>query len=113
MLAKRKIVLGLLVLTVVMSVLAVHAGRVTAQGPTFYGQRFGQDNGHHYVEFRVNACARDWRVTGPSWSWWNLELKLWAFPDGYGIARAGFRWPDWLPVEWFLRPSQFQLYPVR
>ena len=78
-----------------------------AEGPVFYGQQFGWENGHHYVEFRVNLCALGWRVEGPLWP------ILWANPDGSGIARAGFRWPDWLPIPCFLKPWHFRLYPTR
>ncbi len=104
-----------LLFLVVVLVLVCMTTVVSVAGPVFYGQQFGSrwDNQgkHNYVTFRVNLCSqRGWSAEAPWWPW-RLDPQLWNPPDSSGYAEVGFRWPDWPPPGWFLRPSSFRLYP--
>ncbi len=97
--------LNLMLVAILLATLSLAVAVQPAQAATcFPGQGFGWENGHHYVWFQVNMSAVNWEAYGP---WWAPTPDLWANPDGNGIAKAGFGWPDGVPIPF--SPSVYEL----
>lgn len=91
-----KSIIALFVATlVVTAMIGLFPASAQAHGVCFSGVRYGKENGHNYVEFRVKMSAKAWHIHQPLWV--PLRANLWAYPDGSGVARAGLSPGDYIP----------------
>ncbi len=74
-----------------------------AHGTCFPGTQYGKQDGHNYVEFRVNMSARAWHIHQ---EWWMFPAELWTVPNRSGYARAGIHGTDLNPLY---SPSSYKL----